>query len=59
MKTTNIVEKEAIKAPSLPTYGYHIARDIGGRVIKNDTKMFLLRDNFISFWTELGLMVNP
>ena len=45
MKTTNIVEKEAIKAPSLPTYGYHIASDIGGRVIKNDTKMFLLRDN--------------
>ena len=49
IKTTNIVEKAAIRAPSLPTYGYHMASDIGGRVMKNETNMFLLRDNLISF----------
>ena len=49
MKTTNIVENAAIRAPNLPTYGYHIASDIGGRVMKNETRMFLLLDNLISF----------
>lgn len=40
---TNMVEKEAIRAPSVPTYGYQMARAIGGKVIKKDSKKFLPR----------------
>lgn len=37
---TNIVEHDAHKAPSLPTYGYQIARAIGGNIMTSERAKF-------------------
>ena len=43
----NIVEKEATNAPRVPTYGYQIAREIGGMVIRHESIKFFPLDSLL------------
>ena len=43
----NMVEKEATNAPRVPTYGYQIASEMGGMVIKNESIKFFPLDNLL------------
>ena len=56
---TNMVENAAMRAPRVPMCGYQIAREIGGRNMMKDIRMFWKSESWIPLLSSDEILLIP